>query len=697
MLVQSLKAGLVTGLAMAVLVAVIFVLVDHLLVAWPVAFVPVFITGVYALHRAGLASLTLGRAVVAGALAGLVAGALSSTVVAAVSILVGADPGRGVAIWSLAPVLLDRPFLLPPTVVFYELGGELPFPWNPTRVTPEGQQLARIPLTLPLMPIAGAILSAVQAWLYLLLIRRLRLLDHAADRIARSRASFEAKLRVGFVILTGMIFIVGWLGWASTEEMHLSVHEGRMRHHWLEHVLAIQQDFAGQTEALNRLTSTLDPTLDQEVSALGQRVGRQLTHLRTIPPPGHPAASTGASRRSLVKEAERRLPAIQEPDSRFKDFSQASGRAIELVKSGNTVESRAALAELRPLGQAVETALQDLVREVSADLTDWSAQIDGGSHNQQLVMMLLILVATAVGFPLGYAFSQIVVRPITEVESGLERIGRGDFSTRVEVENRDELGALAERVNQMSGDLDGLYKQLHDLNENLQQKVEDQLEEIERARILRRYLSPQVADSIIAGGADVQLATTRKNLTVCFADIRGFTGLSERMEPEEFIEMLNQYFGAMTDIVFRYGGTLDKYYGDGMMVFFGDPVPYEDHAERAIRMALDMRSRLPELQRGWFLDRDEILNIGIGISSGYVTVGNIGSSVRLDYTVIGNNVNVASRLSDMAAPGQILATERTIARAKDTAPVREYGEITVEGSARPIRVYEVLEYGTPRN
>jgi class 3 adenylate cyclase len=169
------------------------------------------------------------------------------------------------------------------------------------------------------------------------------------------------------------------------------------------------------------------------------------------------------------------------------------------------------------------------------------------------------------------------------------------------------------------------------------------------------------------------------------------------MEPEELIEMLNQYFGSMTDIAFRYGGTLDKYYGDGMMVFFGDPVPYEDHAERAIRMALDMRGRLPDLQKGWFLDRDEVLNIGIGISTGYVTVGNIGSSVRLDYTVIGNNVNIASRLSDMAAPGQILATERTVARAQDTAQVREYGEITVEGSARPIRVYEILGYGTPRN
>jgi class 3 adenylate cyclase len=224
----------------------------------------------------------------------------------------------------------------------------------------------------------------------------------------------------------------------------------------------------------------------------------------------------------------------------------------------------------------------------------------------------------------------------------------------------------------------------------LQQKVNEQLQEIERARELKRYLSPQVADSIIAGQSDVKLATTRKNLTVCFTDIRGFTGIAERMEPEELIELLNEYFTAQTEIVFKYGGTLDKYYGDGMMVFFGDPVPYADHAERAVHMALEMKSRLPELQKRWFMRQEETLNIGIGITTGYVTVGNIGSPARLDYTVIGNNVNLASRLADSAAPGQILITERTMVQLQEIVEAREHGERTVEGAARPVRIYEVL-------
>jgi len=199
-----------------------------------------------------------------------------------------------------------------------------------------------------------------------------------------------------------------------------------------------------------------------------------------------------------------------------------------------------------------------------------------------------------------------------------------------------------------------------------------------------------VADSIIAGQSDVKLVTTRKNLTVCFADIRGFTGIAERMEPEELIELLNEYFTAQTDVVFKYGGTLDKYYGDGMMVFFGDPIPYADHAERAVRMALEMKSRLPELQKRWFMRQEEHLNIGIGITTGYVTVGNIGSPARLDYTVIGNNVNLASRLADLAAPGQILVTERTMVQIQEIVESREHGERTVEGAVRPVRIYEVL-------
>jgi adenylate cyclase len=289
---------------------------------------------------------------------------------------------------------------------------------------------------------------------------------------------------------------------------------------------------------------------------------------------------------------------------------------------------------------------------------------------------------------------------VRKIDGMLAGIAEGHFGQRVEVPNRDEFGTLSRNLNVTSMRLESLYNQLHVLNANLEQKVEEQLGQLERASTLRRYLSPQLADSILAGSMDVNLTSRRKNLTIFFSDIRGFTAMSERMEPEELVDHLNQYLTAMTEIVFKHGGTLDKYIGDAIMVFFGDPVPHRDHAARAVRMALEMRARVAELQREWFLDQEEELAIGMGISTGYVTVGNIGSSARLEYTVVGNHVNVASRLASRAAGGQILVSERTLVAVRDLVDAREIDQVELEGVHRPIKIYEIrakdgIEVGGP--
>jgi adenylate cyclase len=245
----------------------------------------------------------------------------------------------------------------------------------------------------------------------------------------------------------------------------------------------------------------------------------------------------------------------------------------------------------------------------------------------------------------------------------------------------------------MSTQLASAYEQLQSLNQNLQARVDSQVQELERATRLKRYLSPQVAESILESSVDVSVDSRRRNLTVFFSDIRGFTELSERMEPEELVDMLNQYLSAMTEIVFKYGGTLDKYIGDAIMVFFGDPIPYDDHAERAVNMALEMRRKLTELQQQWFASRDEILTIGMGISTGYVTVGNIGSSARMEYTVVGNHVNAASRLAGQAVAGQILVTERTMVAVRDAVAGREIGQVEIKGFQRPLRIYDIEDAG----
>jgi class 3 adenylate cyclase/CHASE3 domain sensor protein len=314
---------------------------------------------------------------------------------------------------------------------------------------------------------------------------------------------------------------------------------------------------------------------------------------------------------------------------------------------------------------------------------------------------LRILLATFSGVSfvlalfLGMVLSGSLIRPVRRMGHVLAGIAGGDFSQRVNVPNRDELGTLGEHVNHMSGELAALYAQLETVNQNLQATVDAQVIALERANNLKRYLSPQVADSILRGGSEVTLSSRRRNLTTFFSDVRGFTEMSERVEPEELVEKLNEYLSAMTDIVFKYGGTLDKYIGDSIMVFFGDPIPHEDHAERAVRMALEMRTKLEELQERWAIRREHSLTVGIGISTGWVTVGNIGSATRTEYTVMGNDVNLASRLAGLAKPGQILVSERTMVGLHDTVTASEVEQVEMKGINRPIRVYEVREELTP--
>jgi class 3 adenylate cyclase len=166
--------------------------------------------------------------------------------------------------------------------------------------------------------------------------------------------------------------------------------------------------------------------------------------------------------------------------------------------------------------------------------------------------------------------------------------------------------------------------------------------------------------------------------------------MAERVEPEELIDSLNEYFAVMTDVVFRNGGTLDKYVGDGILSFFGDPIPFEDHAERAVAAALEMRAQLRGLRTRWLERLHEELNVGIGISTGYVTVGNIGSDTRTEYTVIGNHVNLASGLAETAAANQILASERTLAAVRGRVEANPVDQIALEDVHRPVRIFEIV-------
>ncbi len=224
---------------------------------------------------------------------------------------------------------------------------------------------------------------------------------------------------------------------------------------------------------------------------------------------------------------------------------------------------------------------------------------------------------------------------------------------------------------------------------NLNEKIKE--EEKLRDR-LSRYHSPQVIEAILRARHDTDLEfmeATDQEATVLFADIIGFTRISEAMSPREVNEFLNEYFSVMTDIIFEHDGTLDKYIGDGVMALFGAPMVGKDDAERAVLAALGMRQKLGLLVTS--LQEDRRFKIRIGINTGHVVAGNIGSPKRLDYTVIGDTVNIASRLEALAEPNQILIGEETYRRVAGKFKLKEIGPRLLRGRTAPVVLYEVLD------
>ena len=253
---------------------------------------------------------------------------------------------------------------------------------------------------------------------------------------------------------------------------------------------------------------------------------------------------------------------------------------------------------------------------------------------------------------------------------------------------RARIGACLEK--KRLRDREALHlQQLAEWNHKLEQRVKEQVALLDRLGRLKRFFSPQLAELIVAGGADDPLATHRRNLTVCFLDLRGFTAFAESVEPEEVMSVLREYHAEMGRLVMEHEGTLERFTGDGMMVFFNDPVPVPNAAERTVRMALAMRKRVGEMIVSWRKMGYE-LELGVGIAQGYATIGAIGYEGRWDYGAIGTVTNLAARLCGEAKPGQILVSKRVLAATDDLFELESVGELALKGLHRPVTAYNVL-------
>lgn len=347
------------------------------------------------------------------------------------------------------------------------------------------------------------------------------------------------------------------------------------------------------------------------------------------------------------------------PDALQKDVAYT----VDYVDRSDT----ALIGAIVPLPELRWAALVEQEQEVAyaSVAATWrtAAWVAIGAASLALVMALL--------------FGRRMARPVEDIAAATNKVAAGDFTVRVAEGRKDEIGKTASAFNKMTADL-GDYR--------------DRLVTETRARgNLSRFLSPEVVERIVAGHGDLTLGGERREITVMFADVVSFTSLADEREPEVAVAILNELFTIVTEIVFQHGGIIDKFIGDCAMAIWGAPDSHPEDARRAVRAAEAILRWLEVGNARWRKQLGRDIELAIGIHTGVAVVGNIGSEKRMEYTAIGDAVNVAARLERLARPGQILMTRETMQRVADEFPSQSLGTYNIVGRSRPSEIYVLSE------
>ena len=382
----------------------------------------------------------------------------------------------------------------------------------------------------------------------------------------------------------------------------------------------------------------------------------------------------------LVKDA------MKDPDVAYVAITDEKGKALAHSDVGLVGHRLERAAPLAPLGnellvQTYEVAGTGELIDFSLPLTFRNVRVGAlylGFSQRSIAAALArarnnaILISVAMvllGIGGAVTLASFLSRPISQLMEGTRAIADGNFSITLHVPSRDEIGALTHSFNEMAASL----------------REKDAIK-----RAFTRYVAREVVTEILKDPDKIVLTGERRDVTVLFCDVRGFTSISERVPPEEVVAMLNAFYTLMIDTTFKYDGTLDKFLGDGVMAVFGAPIYHGDHSLRAVRTALAMQAGMRELSGRRVTEGKAPLTIGIGINAGDAVAGSVGTEARMEYTVVGDSVNLAARLESAAKPGQILIAGATYARVRDAVQARALGPMKVKGKEEEIDVYAVV-------
>ena len=442
--------------------------------------------------------------------------------------------------------------------------------------------------------------------------------------------------------------------------------------------------------------SDLEAKVDERTRDLNQSVNE----LKVLEEVGRAVASsldlnavlpTVASRALEITHADAVL--IFSYDASKRQFNLVEARGIDRTAEGQhqtIAEQGSILGQAAAFGEPV--AIPDIA---SADFQLRDVAIAAGFHSvlvvplvdQQGVLGALVVLRHAAGeFP-----KSLIGLMRTFAHQAVLAMRNARLFTEVDHKGR-ELAIVNSVVREQADKLTEQTEQLKDWNRSLEERVEKQLAEIERIRKLERFLAPQVAQLIASSdGHEGLLDSHRREVTVVFCDLRGFTAFVESTEPEEAMNVLREYHVALGELIFRYEGTLDRYAGDGVMILFNAPIKFDDHTKRAVKMACEMRDAIGLLTEKW-RNRGHSLGFGLGIALGYATLGQIGFEQRLEYAAIGSVTNLASRLCDEAKAGQIVVSRRVYGAVEQWVDAKPLDDLVLKGFNHPVLAMEILRW-----